>query len=64
MQETSLHGHLTTEGETPRAFDGWVELLTQLDTAIEAHRPHPAHTEPHSHDGGSDKMSRGRGMPS
>jgi hypothetical protein len=47
MQETSLHGHLASNGETPRAFNGWVELLTQLDAAIEAHRPHPAHAEPH-----------------
>jgi hypothetical protein len=57
MQDTSLHGHLTSEGDTPRAFNGWVELLTQLDGAIEAHRPHPAHTEAHSHGGGSNGMS-------
>ena len=31
----------------PRAFNGWVEFLTRLDAAIEARRPHPAHTEPH-----------------
>ncbi len=49
MQNTSLHGHLTSDGETPRAFDGWVELLTELDAAIEARRPRPAPAESQSH---------------
>lgn len=39
MKDTSLHGQLTIDGETPRAFNGWVELLTELDTAIETCRP-------------------------
>ena len=43
-QDTSLHGHLRSDGETPRAFDGWVELLTQLDAAIESRRASVAHT--------------------